>query len=208
MWLGRDMLEAPTRLAKSWGVGQAAPGTAAAAAPSRAYRLEPGLYGQRVHCSKKGGTATGPNPTDRGKAGTKRHLLTDRHGLPLAFVLTGANVHDSVPLAQLLDAVVPVQGRRGRPRQRPSKLHADKAYDAKRCRRACRQRGIEPRIARRGVESSERLGRHRWVVERTLAWFARMRRLSIRYERRLDIHHAFTCLACSLICLNALQGRF
>jgi transposase len=54
--------------------------------------------------AKKGGAATGPNPTDRGKAGTKRHLLTDRHGLPLAFVLTGANVHDSVPLAELLDA--------------------------------------------------------------------------------------------------------
>lgn len=123
-------------------------------------------------------------------------------------MLTGANVHDSVPLAELLDAVVPVKGRRGRPRQRPGKLHADKAYDYPRCRRACRQRGIEPRIARRGVERGERLGRYRWVVERTLAWFARMRRLSIRYERRLDIHHAFTSLACSLICLNALQRRF
>lgn len=123
-------------------------------------------------------------------------------------MLTGANVHDSVPLAELLDAVVPVKGRPGKPRQRPGKLHADKAYDAKRCRRACRQRGIEPRIARRGVESSERLGRHRWVVERTLAWFARMRRLAIRYERRLDIHYAFTCLACSLICFNARQRRF
>ena len=166
------------------------------------------MYGQRIHRGKKGGAASGPNPTDRGKAGTKRHLLTDRHGLPLAFVLTGANVHDSVPLSELLDAVVPLKGRRGRPRQRPGKLHADKAYDAKRCRRACRQRGIEPRIARRGVDSSERLGRHRWVVERTLAWFARMRRLSIRYERRLDMHHAFTSLACSLICFNALQGRF
>jgi len=135
-------------------------------------------------------------------------VLTDRRGLPLAFVLTSANVHDSVPLAELLDAVVPVKGRRGRPRQRPGKLHADKAYDAKRCRRACRQRGIEPRIARRGIESSERLGRYRWVVKRTLAWFARMRRLSIRYERRPGIHHAFTCLACSLICFKALQGRF
>jgi len=128
--------------------------------------------------------------------------------LLLAFLLTGANVHDSVPLVELLDAVAPVKGRRGRPRQRPDKLHADKAYDARRCRSACRQRGIEPRIARRGIESSERLGRHRWVVERTLAWLARMRRLSIRYERRLDIHHAFTSLACSLICFKAFQGGF
>lgn len=208
MRLGRDMLEAAARLASGRGLEPLAPGTAAAAALGGPHRLEPGLYGQRVHPGKKGGAATGPNPTDRGKAGTKRHLLTDRHGLPLAFLLTGANVHDSVPLAELLDAVVPVKARRGRPRQRPDKLHADKAYDYRRCRRACRQRGIEPRIARRGVESSERLGRHRWVVERTLAWFARMRRLSIRYERRLDIHRAFTSLACSLICLNALQGRF
>nr|WP_156955118.1 IS5 family transposase [Polaromonas glacialis] len=157
---------------------------------------------------KRGCAATGANPTDRGKADTKRHLLTDRSGLPLAFMFTGANVHDSVPLVELLDGVAPIKGRRGRPRQRPDKLHADKAYDYQRCRRACRQRGIQPRIARRGVESSERLGRHRWVVERTLAWLARMRRLSIRYERRIDIHYAFTSLACSLICFNALSGKF
>jgi len=131
-------------------------------------------------------------------------LLTDRNGLPLAFVLTGANVHDSVPLAELLDAIAPAKGRHGRPWQRPDMLHADKSYNAKRCR----QRSIQPRIGRRGIESSERLGRHRWVVERTLAWLARMRRLRIRYEQRLDIHYVLTCLACSLICFNALQERF
>ena len=56
-----------------------------------------------------------------------------------------------------------------------------------------------------GVERSDRLGRHRWVVERTLAWLARFRRLTIRYERRADIHWAFTSLACSLICLNQIK---
>lgn len=61
-----------------------------------------------------------------------------------------------MPLAELLDAVALLKDRRGRPRQRPGKLHTDKAYDYR-----------------------------RWVVERTLAWLARMRRLSIRYERRL-----------------------
>lgn len=111
-------------------------------------------------------------------------------------------------MAELLDAVVPVKGERGRPRQSPGKLHADKAYDHRRCRRACRQRGTQPRIARRGVDSSERLGHHRWVVERTLTWFEHMRRLSIRYKRRPDIHYAFTSLACSLICSNTLQGKF
>ena len=208
MRLGRDVLATTARLARIWRMAAVTPRAAAAPATGTAHRLEPGLYGQRVHPGKNGGAARGLNPTDRGKAGTKRHLLTDRNGLPLAFLLTGANVHDSVPMAQLLDAVMPVKGRRGKPRQRPGKLHADKAYDHRRCRLACRQRGIEPRIARRGVDSSERLGCHRWVVERTLAWLARMRRLSILYERRPDIHYAFTSLACSLICLNTLQGRF
>lgn len=66
-------------------------------------------------------------------------------------------------------------------------------------------RGIQPRIARRGIESSERLGRHRWVVERTLAWLARLRRLTVRYERRTDIHLAFTTLGCALVCLNQVR---
>jgi IS5 family transposase len=99
--------------------------------------------------------------------------------------------------------VPPIRQCAGRPRKRPGKLHADKGYDYPRCRRACRRRGIVPRIARRGVESSERLGRHRhrWVVERTLAWFARFRRLTVRYERRLDILLGFRLLAAALICL-------
>lgn len=61
------------------------------------------------------------------------------------------------------------------------------------------------RIARKGVESSEKLGRHRWVVERTLAWQARFCRLTIRYGRRADIHAAFLHLGCALVCFNALQ---
>jgi IS5 family transposase len=105
-------------------------------------------------------------------------------------------------LAPTLDAVPPVRHGRGRPRCRPAKLHADKAYDHRRCRAECRQRSITPRIARRAVDASERLGRYRWVVERTLAWLNRFRRLTIRYERREDIHLAFTTLGCALICLN------
>jgi transposase len=109
-------------------------------------------------------------------------------------------------LAPTLDAVPSLRsGRRGRPRRRPGKLHADKAYDHHRCRRECQARGIVPRIARRGIESSARLGRHRWVVERTFAWLARYRRLTVRYERRADIHLAFTTLACALICMSQIR---
>jgi IS5 family transposase len=103
-------------------------------------------------------------------------------------------------LEPLLEAVVPVKGLWGRPRKRPDKLHGDKGYDFDRCRAACRKRGITPRIARRGIESSERLGQHRWVVERTLAWLARYRRLRVRYERLAEMHGAFLTLACALIC--------
>jgi hypothetical protein len=62
--------------------------------------------------------------------------------------------------------------------------------------------GAEGRIARKGIDSSERLGRHRWVVERTLAWLNRFRRLTIRYERRADIDEAFLHLGCILVCWN------
>ena len=109
------------------------------------------------------------------------------------------------PPAHRLGAHAHRLGRRGRPRRRPDKLRADKAYDAKARRQECRTRGIVPRIARKGVESSERLGRHRLVVERTHAWFNRFRRLPIRYERRADIYQAFTSLAASLVTLNQIR---
>ena len=86
----------------------------------------------------------------------------------------------------------------------PAKLHADTAYDSPRCRRFLHRRRIRVRIARKGIESSARLGRHRWVIERTLAWLHRYRRLTIRYERRADLHQAFLTLGCALICFNHL----
>ena len=86
-------------------------------------------------------------------------------------------------MAPTLDAIPPLRsGRRGSPRRRPDKLHADKAYDAKARRLECRARGIRRRIAWRGIKRSDRLGRHRWVVERSHAWFNRARRLPVRYE--------------------------
>jgi transposase len=142
---------------------------------------------------------------DRGRPGSKRHLLVDGNGTPLVAVLTGAQVHDSKIFEELVDGVEPVKGPRGRPRTRPEKLHADKGYDFPRCRAVLRRRGIKSRISRRGKDTSERLGRHRWVVERTLAWLVRYRRLAVRYKRRADIHQAFLHLGCSLICLNHLS---
>lgn len=159
--------------------------------------------------AKRRGEKTGPNPTDRGRPGSKHHIIVDRHGIPLAPpVLTPANEHDSVNLDRIIDSVRPIRRRRGRPRRRPAKLHADKAYDHRVCRIVCRLRSIQPRIARRGIESSQKLGRFRWVVERTLAWLHRFRRLAVRYERRADIHEAFLCLGAIMICWNFLCPTF
>jgi transposase len=154
------------------------------------------------------GDLVGANPVDRGKPGSKYHLLIDAGGIPLAVGLSAANTHDSLLLEQLVDrvpAIIGPRGRPGRPRRRPAKLHADKGYDYPSCRQALRRRRIIPRVARRGVESSQRLGRHRWKVERSLAWLLANRRLMVRYERRADILTAFLHLACALICARKLQ---
>jgi transposase len=158
--------------------------------------------------AKRRGEATGPSPTDRGKAGSKYHVLCDRNGLPLHAVVTGANTHDSKMLTELLDTNPGVRerrGRPGRPRRRPDKLHADKGYDYPRCRRYLTGRGIGVRIARRGVEDSQRLGRVRWVVERTMAWLLSLRRLGLRYERSHTSIEALLKLGCALICLRRLR---
>jgi transposase len=183
------------------------PPAAGPARPPRPARLVAGQPGFDQRARQAGGELTGPNPTDRGKPGSKYHLLTDRRGIPLAVGLSAANTHDSVLLEAMVDAVPAIRGpcgRPGRPRKRPAKLHCDKGYDYPRCRRALRRRGITPRIARRGIESSQRLGRHRYVVERSLAWLVGYRRLQVRYERRADIVLGFVQLACVLICLNSL----
>jgi IS5 family transposase len=128
--------------------------------------------------------------------------VVDRNGIPLSVIHSAANVHDSKALEEAVDAISAIRKpSRGRPRKCPKKLHADKAYDFPRCRQALRKRDITPRIARGGIESSEKLGRYRWVVERTLSWLNRSRRLKVRcYERRDDIHQAFLDLGCALIC--------
>ena len=133
--------------------------------------------------------------------------MVDRNGIPLAVRLSAANAHDSTQLLALIDAIPSIigpRGRPGRPRKRPAKLHADKAYDYPHLRRALRARGIAPRIARRGIDSSGKLGRHRWVVARTLAWLLGFRRLGIRYERRADLLQGLLHLACALTCLRFL----
>ena len=157
--------------------------------------------------SKKGGELTGRSPTDRGKAGSKYHVLCDANGLPLHIMLSAANTHDSMLFEPLLDTNPTVRGhhgRAGRPRCRPDKLHADKGYDYRRCRRYLTRRGIKVRIARRGIEGKSRLGRVRWVVERTISWLLRFKRLGLRYDRTERTTLALLTLACTVINVRRL----
>ncbi len=147
---------------------------------------------------------TGPSPVDRGKNGSKIHILSDADGIPLVTAVTSANTHDSVMLQPMVSAIPAVRSRRGPRRRRPGRLRTDKGYDYPVHRRWLRARGIVPRIARRGVDSSERLGRYRWKIERTLAWLSGYRRLTIRYERQGEYFAAFLQLAAALTCFKKL----
>jgi IS5 family transposase len=107
-------------------------------------------------------------------------------------------------LAAVVDDIPPVRTPSGRRRVRPDKVHADKGYDSQANRAWLRRRGIRPRIARRGIELSTRLGRHRWRVERSLSWLGCWRRLQLRWDRDSGRWFAFILLACAVVCFNRL----
>src|SRR3984893_157255 len=148
-----------------------------------------------------GGENTGKNPTDRGKLGTKHHVNTDAHGIPLATAATGSNVPDVSEAVPLVDKIPPVAGKVGRPRQRPDELYGDRGYDSETVRKKLRQRGIHPHIAARYTEHGSGLGIYRWVVERTVSWLHSFRRLRLRTDRAGPIHDAFLALGSALICM-------
>jgi transposase len=130
--------------------------------------------------------------------------MSERAGLPVVIDISAANTPDAAHLLPVLDAFPRVRGRVGRPRSRPGKLHADKAYDQQALRAAPAARGVGVRIARKGVESSTRLGRHRWVIERTMSWLVNYRRLARRYERKADHFRAFATITALLVCHRRL----
>jgi transposase len=148
-----------------------------------------------------GGENTGKNPTDRGKPGTKHHVVTDAQGIPLATAATGSNVPDVSAAVPLVDKIPPVAGKVGHPRQRPDALYGDRGYDSKAVRKQLRQRGIHPYIAKRYTEHGSGLGIYRWVAERTVSWLHSFRRLRLRTDREGPVHDAFLALGSALICM-------
>ena len=204
--LGDDLLAVPARVAGGRGMAEDPRGAACEATRGREYRLVAGSCGQRIGAGGFGGAKTGPNPTDRRKAGSKHHIITDARGVPFAAILTSANTHDVTQLLPLVEAIPPVRGKRGRPRRKPDAAQGDRAYDSEPHRRSLREHNIRPILAKRRTEHGSGLGKYRWVVERTLAWLHQFRRLRIRFERRADIHEAFLSLGCILICWNYLNA--
>jgi putative transposase len=163
-----------------------------------------------------GKDATGKNPTDRAKMGTKRSLLTDGAGIPLAVVVDGANRHDSKLLAATLDGIVvarPVSGELQASRQQPQHLCLDAGYDSERAREEALSRGYEPHIrpsSGKEEEEGEKVHQRgakarRWVVERTHSWLNRSRRLLVRWEKKAENYLAFVHLACAQLIFSKLS---
>ena len=199
--LRHDLLASLTRLAGRRRLAEDLGGPAGRAGTSRWDQLVDLGNGQLFGPRAFWGAKTGPNPTDRGKNGSKRHLIVDGHGTPLAVEHTGANVHESEMAIALVDGIPSIKQRRGRPRKRPDEVLADRAYDAERkIRQPLRQPKVTPLIAKRGTKHGSGLGKYRYVVEAAFAWLFNQRRLRVRYEKRDDIHQAFLIIGCFLIC--------
>lgn len=152
--------------------------------------------------ARGGGDARGPNPTDRAKNGTKRSLLTEGGGGPLAVVIAPANVHDTKLLEGTLEAIVV---ERPQPTQKhPQHLCLDKAYDNPTGEKAVSKHGYSAHIRRIGEAEldAKRKKKHkarRWVVERTLAWLSKCRGILVRYEKNAKNYLALIQWACSLL---------
>jgi putative transposase len=148
------------------------------------------------------GDLIGRNPTDRGKAGSKRSLLVEAAGGPLSVIVAGANVHDTKLLAATLEAIVV---ERPEPTaELPQNLCLDKAYDNPTGHQVVPAYGYQGHIRRIGEEKRDEWGEkkhpaRRWVVERTLAWLAKCRAILVRYDKKAKNYLALLQLACALI---------
>lgn len=149
--------------------------------------------------SAKRGDLTGPNPTDRAKRGTKRHVFTDGRGVPISILLSAVNLHDKWSLEGTLDGVVRKAGRGVR---RVQHCCLDKGYAFRDCEAIVRERHIIPHIRQKG--EAPLVGRvhgraRRWVVQRTNSWHNRFRALLIRWEVKAKNYLALVYLASALI---------
>ncbi len=147
------------------------------------------------------GDSTGPNPTDRGKLGTKRNTLVDRRGVPLSTVVTAANRHDMKSALSTMDSIVV-----DRPKRMEQNICMDKGYDFPEIEYGAEERGYIDHIRQKGEAVRKKLYRaKRWVVERTASWHNRFRKLLIRYEKKEDNYKALVEFANCLIVYRAIH---
>jgi len=146
---------------------------------------------------------SGKNPTDRGRPGVKPHVMVDANGIPLAGDTTAANVPEIKELLPLVDSAGPLDDVSGEPQRQPEKLYGDRAYDAEPHREKLRERGIDPKWAKRYTEHGSKLGKYRWV-ERLFSWLHGFRKLRFVTEKEQDMQFAFLNLGLALICLRFL----
>ena len=201
MRLQQHLLAAVNALAAGWRLAPPAHGVAYRVAPAGVIWIWPApssTAGPSGRCV--GRKNTGPNPTDRRKAGSKHHILTEARGIRLTAVLSSANRHNITQLLPFVDAIPLLRGCPGRRRRKPSLILGDRGYDSQPHRR-----GIDTQLSKRRTPHGSGPGPRRWVVERKLAWLHRFRRLNMRYERRACVHEAFLMLGCSLISWNVLK---
>ena len=159
------------------------------------------------HVQAKRGRSSGkvgPSPVDRGRPGSKHHVITDACGTPLRVSLTGGNRHDVTQLVPLVEAIPSVRGQPGRPRRRPGVVYADQAYDHDKHRAVLRMHRITRVIARRGHAHGSGIGTLRWVAEAAIAWLHGPRKLRMRWETRDDMHNGFLQLAHCMILARKL----
>jgi len=153
-----------------------------------------------------GGEKTGANPTDRAKSGTKRSILTDGNGIPLALKVDGANRHDK---KLFKDTVTSIVIERPSPtEQNPQNMALDKGYDFPDIRDLVTSLNYIGHIKSRGEEINDKAlipnyRARRWVVERTHSWMNRFRRILIRWEKKAICYLAFLYFACAWIVFRA-----
>jgi putative transposase len=164
--------------------------------------------------SPLGGNETGKNPTDRGKMGSKIHLLVDEHGAPLSLHVTGANEHDKWSADDLIVSMVV---NRPTPEQVQQHLCADKGYDYDDVHEVVaqeqyishikhRRRRNEPPVEECPIPGELRYPARRWVVERTLGCMVKRRSIRTRWCKIPENWLALLQLACAhiLLCLAIL----
>jgi transposase len=136
-------------------------------------------------------------------------VVVDGQGIPLGGTITSASPAEVRLAEETLETIrVPRQGR-GRPKSRPKRLIADKAYDSDKLRASLKERGIRLLVPyrrnRKRQKQSPEVGeryQHRWKIERTFAWLGNFRRLLVRYERLITVYLGFFHLACIIIALR------